>query len=484
MKKASQRWIGASADRIVGTARVWALVPVALSVLACSDVGDEAVATARGETLTVDQVVDLLTDQPQLPADEGVVRALAELWVNYTLLGVAAREDATLGSLDLASVIAPRVDQELILALRQAVIHVDTVLADDELRYLFERDQPGVQVKARHILLNFDMTRAESRDSAVAVADELRARLLAGADFAAIARQYSKDPATASAGGDLGDPFPRERMVAPFSEAAFALEPGEVSQPVETQFGIHLIRVDRRDVPDFDQVRESFRNAVKNRRMEVAESTYVAGIDEPAAPEVVPTAYEVVRELARDPGQRPTRRAENAALVEYEGGTYTAGEFLQFIRNQSPAYRSQVTLAPNTELDQMLEGLTRGELLVARALEEGLDLAEERRDSLESEARAQFLTAVEQLGVASADTSVPPVTDLLREMLAGQRDVIPLGAVGYVLRDRYDGRIIDGGVERSVERITEERQYVAPPVLTPTVEPDTDDTVGSGDDAP
>jgi hypothetical protein len=97
--------------------------------------------------------------------------------------------------------------------------------------------QSAPQVRASHILVP---TREE--------AEAARERIAAGADFAAIAREISTDEATAANGGDLGW-FTREEMAAPFAEAAFALEPGAISEPVESEFGWHVIQVAESD-PD------------------------------------------------------------------------------------------------------------------------------------------------------------------------------------------------------------------------------------------
>ncbi len=88
----------------------------------------------------------------------------------------------------------------------------------------------------------------EPRDEAqaFALAQEIRQRLLAGEDFAALAAEYSSDTTSAVEGGDLGW-FGRGAMVAPFEEAAFALEPGEISEPIRSDFGYHIIEVLERD---------------------------------------------------------------------------------------------------------------------------------------------------------------------------------------------------------------------------------------------
>jgi peptidyl-prolyl cis-trans isomerase SurA len=82
--------------------------------------------------------------------------------------------------------------------------------------------------------------------AALALAQELRERLVAGEDFAALAQEYSDDTGSATQGGDLGW-FGRGAMVAPFEEAAFSLEPGQISEPVKSDFGYHLIEVIEKD---------------------------------------------------------------------------------------------------------------------------------------------------------------------------------------------------------------------------------------------
>jgi peptidyl-prolyl cis-trans isomerase D len=93
------------------------------------------------------------------------------------------------------------------------------------------------QIQVRHILF--------TGEDAPAQAEAARERLRAGEDFEALARELSQDEATRGEGGDLGF-FPHGRMLAAFEEAAFALQAGAVSEPVETERGIHLIRLEER----------------------------------------------------------------------------------------------------------------------------------------------------------------------------------------------------------------------------------------------
>ncbi|MCA1743587.1 MAG: SurA N-terminal domain-containing protein [Desulfovibrionales bacterium] len=122
----------------------------------------------------------------------------------------------------------------------------------------FSRDE---QVSARHILIAVDQNASqEEKDQALASINEIKDKLDQGADFAALASEYSDGPSAAD-GGDLGK-FGRGQMVPEFEEVAFSLEPGVVSEPVQTQFGWHLIKVEE-NIPagkmELDQVRSRIR---------------------------------------------------------------------------------------------------------------------------------------------------------------------------------------------------------------------------------
>ena len=121
-----------------------------------------------------------------------------------------------------------------------------------------EQFQQPERVRASHILISFPQNADEAaKKDARTKAAEILKEVKAGKDFAALAKQHSTDPGSGPNGGDLGF-FQKGQMVPPFEQAAFALKPGETSDLVESQFGIHIIRmVDRqsgRTVP-IDEVR-------------------------------------------------------------------------------------------------------------------------------------------------------------------------------------------------------------------------------------
>ncbi|MFI5319564.1 MAG: peptidylprolyl isomerase [Myxococcota bacterium] len=108
-----------------------------------------------------------------------------------------------------------------------------------------ELDTPE-QVRARHILVSVSPTAdAAAKAAARAKLEAAKKRIEAGEDFAAVAAEVSDDPGSKAGGGDLGF-FKRGAMVAPFEDSAFALEPGKLSEIVETPFGFHLIRVEEK----------------------------------------------------------------------------------------------------------------------------------------------------------------------------------------------------------------------------------------------
>ena len=133
---------------------------------------------------------------------------------------------------------ARRALAELLREAGPSADEVERLYRDNRDRYVLPE-----RVRARHLLLKLPaQADPAAREAARLRLDELARRQRAGADFAALARQFSDDP-SAEAGGDLGY-FARGQMVPPFEAAAFALPVGELSAPVETPFGWHLILVE------------------------------------------------------------------------------------------------------------------------------------------------------------------------------------------------------------------------------------------------
>lgn len=129
------------------------------------------------------------------------------------------------------------------------------------------------QIRVRHILITWKPLgkpddRAFIREQMTPILERARA----GEDFAALAREFSDDYATRQAGGDTGM-FHRGQMAPAFEAVAFALEPGEISDAVETSFGVHIIRLEERRAEELlalDDIRDQLREHVQNEQVEQA----------------------------------------------------------------------------------------------------------------------------------------------------------------------------------------------------------------------
>jgi peptidyl-prolyl cis-trans isomerase C len=209
-------------------------------------IGDEKVTAGQVEAL----IADLPAQQQQLLRRAGR-RVLADELVRIKLLS----QEAQKRKLDQTD----KVRRQLELTRDQILA---SAVASDAMRQAYEADKTRYEkIRARHILIRTPGSRAPVRPGqkeltepeAKAKADDLRKQLVAGADFAEVARKESDDTSSGAQGGDL-DVFGRGAMVPDFDKVAFALKKGEISQPVKTQFGYHIIQVT--DVLSFDELQQ------------------------------------------------------------------------------------------------------------------------------------------------------------------------------------------------------------------------------------
>jgi len=164
-----------------------------------------------------------------------------------------------------------------------AKVYLDRIRADasdvrdSEVEQFYEENEDRLtlpeQVRVRHILLTWKPM--GTQDDRAAIREQMEPileRARAGEDFAALAREFSEDSATKGNGGDTGF-FYRGTMVPAFEQAAFALQPGEVSDPVDTVFGVHIIKLEERQearLLPLDEVREQLQDYVREEKMEAA----------------------------------------------------------------------------------------------------------------------------------------------------------------------------------------------------------------------
>lgn len=150
-------------------------------------------------------------------------------------------------------------------------ISEDTHFTELDLRSYYDAHKSEFEeAKGGHILIRFKGSRVPlkpnekdlTQEEALAKAQDLRKQILAGADFAALAKTESDDAGSAVKGGDLGT-FRHGQMVGAFDQAAFSLPVGQVSEPVRTEFGYHLIKITERTSKTFDEAKAQIERDLK-----------------------------------------------------------------------------------------------------------------------------------------------------------------------------------------------------------------------------
>jgi peptidyl-prolyl cis-trans isomerase C len=270
-----------TSSRVLATGLACVLALGAPALFAASPTNAKVLATVNGHEIT-DQDLKIATDDlgPSLPAQlEGKAREayLLDFLIDGVLVAQKAEADKLDQTPDFAKKLAYYHEKLLMETLLGQV--AKAALTDSALKTTYDEaakaQKPETEIHARHILVATD-----------ADAQAVIKRLKAGEDFAKVAKEVSKD--SGSEGGDLGW-FTKDRMVPEFAEAAFKLEPGQLSEPVKSAFGWHVIELEdkrQKTFPSFDEVKEQVsRYVVQKAQTElVAELRKTAKIErtEPA----------------------------------------------------------------------------------------------------------------------------------------------------------------------------------------------------------
>jgi hypothetical protein len=447
---------------------------------ACETDSGRILARAAGHELTVDQVVEILARQNAVPNQPGVVESLANFWIDYTLIGVNAREDSLFAELDLSALLQPQLEQEIIGAYLNSVIEPDTTISDGDLRAMWEADTPADSVRAQHILLIFPELATQAQvDSVSDLATRLQARAEAGESFEDLASQYSEDGGSAVQGGDIGF-FGVGMTVPSFEEAAFALEVDEVSDPVLSSAGLHIIKVTDRKSVTFEAARDRFRDSVVVAVLQTADSVFLAQITEESAVQVEAEAVDVLRELALNPRTPVGRRVANRPLVTYSGGSYSVSDALLLLNTRQTDLPAQLAGAAEQDLHDLLLSLGQTEVLLALAEDAGIGPTAERIDSLDARARESVRQVADGLGIRMVpllegetdDEALDRTTlQVLRELSAGTLTVIPTNAITWALRRDGDWDILESSIRATVARVDDLRGAAEQAPAQPTALP-------------
>jgi peptidyl-prolyl cis-trans isomerase C len=175
----------------------------------------------------------------------------------------------------------------------------DLQVTEADVRQYYEAHKNEFEtVHARHILIRFtgsqvpvrpgqkDLSEAE----ALAKAQEVRKKIQDGGDFAAIAKAESDDVGSGGNGGEL-PPFRHGQMVPSFETAAFAMKAGELSEPVKSQFGYHIILVVSHDAKPFEEVRADLETRMKPEQTQKAVNNLIAELQKANPPVLDPEFF-------------------------------------------------------------------------------------------------------------------------------------------------------------------------------------------------
>lgn len=217
---------------------------------------DQVLANVNGTEITLGHVLAMRASLPphysQL-APETLFDGILEQLIQQTLLMQSVKGDQSQRiTLQIENETRAIIANQAVRQIMDKPVNAADLQAAYDVKYKTAEDQ--TEYKAAHILV-------ETEDQAKALLDELNG----GADFAALAREHSTGPSGAE-GGNLGW-FGDGVMVAPFFDAVVALEPGQVSDPVQTQFGWHLIFLQEtrvKDRPAFEDVRAELEEELRS----------------------------------------------------------------------------------------------------------------------------------------------------------------------------------------------------------------------------
>jgi parvulin-like peptidyl-prolyl isomerase len=441
--------------------RTFAVAAIAaLALSACSGLKDalnahtDWVARAGSAELTVKQLAELV-GKSRAPVRKDIAKSIANVWVDYQLLGVAAaKNDSLADSKAIDEAMWPAIAN---MKARKWYDVVSKAWGVEDTSAAQRQWANGEIMAADHILLlTQNMTDAQKAGVKTKI-DALRARVTP-ANFSDVARANSQDPVSARQGGSLGL-FPKGSMVPEFERGVMALKPGQISPVITTQYGYHIIRR-----PTYNQVKSELLRASKGRSVVVAESTYLAKLEANGKIEVKKGAIATVKALANDPD---AYRRDKTVLATSTAGKFTTSRLIGWLETMPPNARvlDQIKQMPDSMVTQLIRRFANNELVLKQA-----DSAKIQIDSTElNRLHSSFVSAVQsawsQLGVTppalqdSAKTeserqtlAARRINDYFTRMIQEQAPFVPVPTpLSTVLRSKYDYSFNDAGFDRAVE---------------------------------
>jgi hypothetical protein len=419
----------------------------------------DVAARASDQELSVTRLADLLGNAKlPIPITKENAGIVADLWVNYQLLAhAAAHGDSLTDKKAIDKALEPITRNQKLRKFTDTLVKSFKVDSGSEATY---NQAAGNLYAARHILFGFPPAATQAQKDSVKKKAESVLAQVTNANFAAMAEKYSTDPTAKGRGGKLGV-YPKDQMVAPFSNAVAALKPGQIGPSlVETQYGYHIVeRLPYADVKD--EYSQRYADVALNR----ADSIYLAGIEKSANIEVKTTAPALAKAAVTDAAKH---RRDNTVLASYKGGELTVAEFLGWVESMPPQMQVQRQLpqAPDSIVKSFVSSMTQREVMLDKADSAKITMSPDEQAQLYQQVPQLVSQLWTQLGVDPKSLADSAKTVPERERLAANRveafvDKIFSGqaqplrmptSLGTLLQTRFESSINSAGLDRSVER--------------------------------
>jgi len=431
-----------------------------LSLSGCSNLGDlfsaraDVAATAAGQELPAARVAGILAKIRGTTADVETAEFVSNLWVDLTLFAqtVAEKGGFPVDSALVHRAMWPQISEQRIGAWREAVLASRPAIPETAADSVWS--QGDVRL-FQHILITPKGPTTADTVTARREAEQVLASVRRGTSFASQAETRNPD-ATRQDGGYL-PPSPRGAFVPTFDSVAWTLDPGALSNVVQTDFGFHLIRR-----PPLEEVRSRFQEVATGMAGARADSLFLANLDSANGMKVRENAPAGIKAAIMDiQGSLKSSRA----LVDLKSGNLTVGQFAKWMTALQPGQLQQVSIQPDSNLVKFVTAIAHQELLLRQADSAGVQLPEGTWAAIQLALNAgtsQMVNAM-QLNAPEVSDSSNPLSDrkaaaaakvetYFDNLLSGAAQYQPLpGVLGTVMREDRGGKLNRAGIARAVE---------------------------------
>ncbi len=448
------------------------MVAGSLALTGCSDLKQlftahsDAAAQAGGQELTAERLATILSSAKAPQANQRAAEFAANLWIDYTLFAQAvARGDSLSDSATIAQVTWPEISETRATRWHDTLMAHRTQLKSETADSAYAGNEVRV---LQHILFRVPPNAEPPvRSAAAKKAGAALSRIKGGANFGGLAEQLTEDPAGKRDSGYL-PPSPKGAFVTAFDSAGWSLDPGEISEIVETPFGFHIIRR-----PPASAVRNRMLNWLTERAGRQLDSLYMDSLAVVRGLKVKSGAPAAMRAAVAD---RDKSRRSSKSLVAYRGGELTVGEFVKWVNVLPAQVSQQITAAPDSELSRFARVIATNMLLLEQADSAGVALTPVEWAGIQQRYRADLDSLSLDMGLIGPDfrdSSVAvgqryqvagiKVDEYLDRLLTGRTRPRPVPGgqagpgtgLGGVLRERGSYRLHPAGIARAVELATE-----------------------------